>query len=107
MALRRGASNSNARGSSYARRIRKQWLCDTYGDGTGAPCYSCGDWLPYGPRLEADRIIPGALGGTYMRSNIRPACSPCNIRAGNNVQDLLAVSEDPEVIIWMSIRGEL
>lgn len=103
----RGTTNTNTRGSSYDRRRRKQWLCDEYGDGKGAPCFSCGKWLSNGPLLEADRIIPGILGGTYMRSNIRPACGQCNIVWGNLVKDLMAKEVQPEEIIWICIEGEL
>lgn len=102
----RGTTNTNTRGSSYDRRARKEWLAKTFGDGTGAPCFDCGKWLPIGPLLEADRIIPGALGGTYMRSNIRPACGSCNIRWGNLVKDLMAAEVESERIIWICIDGE-
>lgn len=105
--LERGTTNTNSRGSSSDRRARKQWLCDEYGDGKSAPCFSCDKTLPLGPRLEADRIIPGILGGTYRRSNIRPACGECNIVWGNLVKDLIAKGVDPEKIIWICIEGEL
>ena len=32
--------------------------------------------------LTIDRIIPGCLGGTYRRNNIRPVCGPCNSHTG-------------------------
>lgn len=109
----RGTSNTNDRGSSYARRARKRWLAQTYGDGKGAPCYRCGKYLPLGPKLEADRIIPGELGGRYIRSNIRPCCGHCNIITGNKVRDLLRTWVDPddpegrEELIWLCIDGKL
>lgn len=37
-----------------------------------ARCYRCGDLLHMGT-ITVDRIIPGAHGGTYRRTNIRPA----------------------------------
>jgi hypothetical protein len=33
--------------------------------------------------LEADRIIPGSLGGSYQRMNIIPACRGCNAARGD------------------------
>lgn len=103
----RGTSNTNMRGSSYDRRRRKEWLCETFGDGAGAPCYRCGKWLKRGPLLEADKIIPQELGGTYMRSNIRPCCGHCNITTGNKVRDMLRDGVDRETIIWDCIEGRL
>lgn len=85
---RRGTSNTNDRGSAASRRARKAWLLEWYGDGETAPCYSCAVPLEYAT-LEADRIIPGILGGTYARGNIRPACGPCNRRTGNAVRDAI------------------
>lgn len=77
----RGTSNSNARGSSRDRRARKVYLLATYGDGDQCWCYRCGVMLTFGT-LTVDRKIPGALGGTYRRENIRPACGPCNSETG-------------------------
>jgi 5-methylcytosine-specific restriction endonuclease McrA len=56
-----------------------------FGDGISCVCFSCGTVLLYST-LQADRIIPGVLGGTYSRGNIRPSCGPCNRRGGNLVQ---------------------
>lgn len=81
----RGTSNGNSSGSSYSRRRRKAWLLETFGDGYTAPCFFCEievDWHT----LTVDRIIPGARGGTYCRSNIRPACGPCNSIDGNRIR---------------------
>lgn len=109
----RGTTNSNSRGSAEGRRRRKQWMADTYGDGKGAPCYRCDKYLPLGPTLEADRIIPGELGGTYMRSNIRPCCGHCNIITGNKIRDLLrdyvveGDMEQIEELRWLCIEGKL
>lgn len=55
-------------------------------------CYRCGvllaDLADVDPtnkhprRVTVDRIIPGCQGGTYKRTNIRPACALCNERTG-------------------------
>jgi hypothetical protein len=104
----RGASNSNSRGSSTARRERRAWTLETYQANvavvdpeTGevvatARCYRCGELLTdlgVGDSLKMtlDRIFPGVLGGLYgtvrrdkseRRTNIRPACGPCNESTG-------------------------
>jgi 5-methylcytosine-specific restriction endonuclease McrA len=120
----RGTSNGNARGSSAARRVRRQWLVSTYRadvdvvritwtdetqtlyyptnvdmakswvdaepDGEivsevellpACRCYRCGVLLHEGT-VTVDRIIPGVEGGTYRRTNIRPACGDCNSETG-------------------------
>ena len=81
----RGTSNKNSRGSSYDVRARKQWLLDTFGDGTYADCSFCLMVLDFGT-ITSDRIIPGCLGGTYRRDNIRPSCLSCNSIHGNTLQ---------------------
>jgi len=105
MTVTRGTSNTNVRGSSYTRRRRREWLVETYranvdvlpphahgfwlapvpvqpGDGEPAcRCYRCGVLLTV-DTVTVDRIIPGCMGGTYRRSNIRPACGPCNSETG-------------------------
>lgn len=113
---RRGTSNKNVSGSSYARRARKAWMLETfaadvflvhdefsnrrevpvsaldvYGDDAilCCRCYRCGKLLT-AETVEADRIIPGCLGGTYRRNNIRPACGPCNRITGNQAKALKA-----------------
>lgn len=84
MTVSRGTSNSNERGSSYERRARKHYLLLTFeseeGEGT-VYCYRCPtllDWFT----LTVDRIVPGCLGGKYVRTNIRPACARCNTETG-------------------------
>lgn len=98
---RRGTSNSNSRGSSYARRARRAWLILNYASNVPGftRCYRCGVFLynpdnftpetvcdlPFGSEalpLTVDRIIPGCQGGTYRRNNIRPACGSCNSETG-------------------------
>lgn len=44
-------------------------------------CYRCGALLT-ADTLTVDRIVPGCQGGTYKRSNIRPACPRCNSVTG-------------------------
>lgn len=103
----RGTTNGNARGSSYTRARRRQWLIETYRanvdviryypsrfagktlaaqgpPGSGQPacrCYRCGFLLTV-DTVTVDRIIPGCAGGTYRRNNIRPACGTCNSSTG-------------------------
>lgn len=102
---RRGTTNGNARGSVTDRERRRAWLVETYranldvlvvrlGNGQeihldtirgrGEPacrCYRCGRLLTV-QTVTVDRIVPGCRGGTYRRSNIRPACGPCNSATG-------------------------
>lgn len=84
MTTHRGTSNSNSRGGSKDRRIRKQWLLDTFGDGVSAPCsFGCGEHVTF-DTITVDRFpISGIEGGTYKRGNIRPACGPCNSADGS------------------------
>lgn len=44
-------------------------------------CYRCGTLLTV-ETVTVDRIIPGCMGGTYRRDNIRPACLTCNSSTG-------------------------
>ena len=109
----RGTSNGNAAGSSEARRRRKAWLLETYranvdvfsgargstcfwdkdgvlaaplGEGDPAcRCYRCGVLLII-EVMTVDRIVPGCKGGTYRRTNIRPACGPCNSKTGGGTR---------------------
>jgi hypothetical protein len=89
--MTRGTTNRNARGSADARRRRREWLVTTYRadvDAAGEPacrCYRCGVLLTV-DTVSADRIKPGCQGGTYRRSNIRPACVSCNSITGGAVR---------------------
>lgn len=80
----RGTTNANARGSSADRRARKHFLLTKFGNGHTAPCYRCRVALTF-LTITVDRIVPGALGGRYVRSNIRPACGPCNSETGGKL----------------------
>lgn len=104
---RRGTSNGNVSGNSEGRRRRKLYLVMTYRAdvdlptpsssimfpppdvplGGGVPacrCYRCGKLLTV-ETVTVDRIIPGCLGGTYRRNNIRPACAYDNQSTGGKL----------------------
>lgn len=76
------ANYVDRRSSAKARRIRKQWLLDTFGTGLIVNCALCGKWLNFAS-LTVDRIVCAHLGGRYTRDNIRPACKSCNEERGN------------------------
>ncbi|QLF84023.1 HNH endonuclease [Gordonia phage Upyo] len=83
--MTRSTTNRNARGSSTSRRIRREWLVATFGDGTTVVCSTCPEILTV-DTVTADRYpIPGVLGGTYRRGNIRPMCGRCNSSAGGKL----------------------
>lgn len=111
----RGTTNGNARGSAADRRARRAWLMATFAANLPGfvRCYRCGvplfnpDEQPEGflrlrgenpayvlpswrvkraEPLTVDRIIPGCKGGTYRRTNIRPACGLCNSETGGRVR---------------------
>lgn len=46
-------------------------------------CLACGGK----DRISADHIVPLALGGSNLISNIQPLCIPCNSRKGKKVID--------------------
>jgi hypothetical protein len=83
----RGTSNGNVRGNNRDRAARRTWLLNAYGDGKTAPCYRCGKALT-DSTITVDRILPGVLGGRYVRGNIRPACGPCNSETGGALAGL-------------------
>lgn len=102
----RGTTNRNDRGSAAQRRARRAWLVDVFGwrvtlpDGSEVGlvcCYRCevvllehDDPSAPGQGVTADRIVPGALGGRYVRGNLRPACGPCNSETGGHLRVALA-----------------
>ncbi len=82
----RGTSNGNRRGNSRDRARRRQWLLDTFGDGTSVDCSlrlseKCLKVVTF-ETVSADRINPGRDGGGYQRGNIQPACMPCQSLQG-------------------------
>lgn len=85
MGQTRQLQGPDLRGSSYDRRARRAWLLSPSagfgGDGTKVPCWECGA-LVDDDTMIVDRIIPGELGGTYRRDNIRPHCRTCSCRQG-------------------------
>jgi len=104
---RRGTTNGNARGGSDDRRRRREWLVATFradrdvvtieglfhgplvidvergteGARPACRCYRCGALLTV-DTVTVDRIKPGCQGGTYARTNSRPACGTCNSSTG-------------------------
>ncbi len=78
------------RGSNSDRRARKLWLLEKFGDGALTTCYRCAVPLDY-ETVTADRILPGAYGGTYERCNLRPACQPCQTETGNEILGKLRI----------------
>lgn len=98
MVARRGTSNGNVAGSSYARRERRVWLLNEFGiDGVALCAFGCGTLLVFGEedeelpsgwaKVTVDRHpIPGCDGGTYRRGNIRPACLSCNMQHGGRLR---------------------
>jgi len=83
---KRGTTNTNARGSALARRRRKQWLLDNFGDGVTAPCsFECGVLVDF-DTITVDRFpVAGCDGGRYVRGNIRPGCGTCNSADGGRM----------------------
>lgn len=85
MTVTRGTTNKYVSGSSYDRRARKWWLLETFQSDKFGPgwthCYLCFALLCF-ETLTVDRIIPGCMGGTYRRGNIRPCCARCNSVTG-------------------------
>lgn len=94
---KRGASNSNDRGSAQARRKRRLELVEQHGVGGVVLCWLCGvptlaevregDPESLAEVFQQDRVVPGAAGGRYEMSNLRPACGPCNRERGNAHRD--------------------
>jgi hypothetical protein len=89
---RRGTSNGNDRGNNEARKRRKQWLLDWYGDGTTCPCEECGCFLDF-ETVTVDRIVAGCDGGRYENGNIRPLCGPCNSKLGGALASRLKADD--------------
>jgi 5-methylcytosine-specific restriction endonuclease McrA len=80
------ASHQRCQGNNRDRAARKHWMLRNPafgGNGATVPCSYCPRVLDYAS-VTADRIIPGSQGGTYKRSNIRPACLPCNSSRKDN-----------------------
>jgi hypothetical protein len=80
------AGNGGTRPNSHQRRSNKRHMLSPSagfgGNGVTVPCSYCQKDLSF-EAIEADRIIPGAQGGDYKRSNLIPACRVCNSRRGD------------------------
>lgn len=91
---RRGCSNGNDRGNSRDRARRRAALMERDGNDGIATCYRCAvplvqdDPDGYGDGITADRIVPGAHGGTYELSNLRIACGLCNSETGGPIRSI-------------------
>lgn len=103
MVVSRGSSNGNQRGNSYQRARRRQFLVDKFGDGVKVKCVHCGMMLTV-ETVTSDRIIPGALGGTYRRDNIQPSCARDNSSLGGKLGAQLKRSRNlkkGDEVCWM------
>jgi hypothetical protein len=87
----RGTTNGCKRGNATDRRARRAWLVAAFGWPAYALvlCWRChvpllqdDDPDAPGQAVTVDRIVPGVLGGRYVRENIRPACGRCNSETG-------------------------
>lgn len=85
MTVRRGTSNTNARGSSADRQRRRQFLLDEFGDGITCTCSTCPTVLN-ADTVTVDRYpVAGIDCGTYRRDNIRPQCGTCASSQGGKL----------------------
>lgn len=85
----RAMGGPDLRGNNKARKRRKEWLLETFGDGATCECaFECGTALTL-ETVTADRYpLSGKEGGRYIRGNIRPACIACNASDGQRVKEL-------------------
>lgn len=82
--IRPRRTEGDRRGNVTDRKRRKLWLIDTFGDGMLVACRFCWTTVDYAG-LCVDRIVPGHLGGKYVRDNIQPSCSLCQARQGAQI----------------------
>lgn len=73
-------SGQGPRPADWIPRIRALEVPPGLGE-LACRCYRCGVLLTV-ETVTVDRIVPGCQGGTYRRTNIRPACSTCNSSTG-------------------------
>lgn len=80
------ANGDGGRGNFKDRQKRRAWLVTPAagfgGNGVTVPCAAgvsnqC-QLIVDTVTMEVDRIVPGCLGGRYVRTNIRPTCWNCN-----------------------------
>lgn len=78
--------NHNVQPNVYQRRKLKLWMLATFGNGIVVECaFGCGRLLFFS-EITLDRYpIAGIDGGRYVKSNLRPACLPCNTRHGQQL----------------------
>lgn len=82
MTVTRGTTNRNDRGSAKARRARKKRLLARDGDGTTAPCHTCGTPLTFATATVDRAGKPGVKGGRYVDANCKLQCALCASRQG-------------------------
>lgn len=73
-----GRAKGDLRGNNKDRRRRKEWMLETFGDGTTAPCHWCDAPLNYEAMTVDRHPVCGHDGGRYTRGNVVPACAACN-----------------------------
>ena len=73
--MRRRTKKLNAPGHSTAEQIRAR--IEYY----GSKCYLC----RVAPYQHLDHVIPLSRGGSNWPANIRPACSPCNLKKSDRL----------------------
>lgn len=88
------AGKPDRRGNHSDRHRSKLWLLSPEagfgGDGIMVKCvHGCGTTLTLNT-VQRDRIVPGSQGGRYVRSNLQPACRPCNTARSDNTDWSLA-----------------
>lgn len=85
----RGASNSNDRGNSDARRKRKLALLERDGNGEFALCSTCPTIVDYESATVDRYPLAGADGGKYGPpsdlSNVRLQCDRCAAKQGGHM----------------------
>lgn len=77
-------------------------MLEEFGDGETVVCSfeDCDEVLTF-ETVTADRWpISGKEGGRYIRSNIRPACTPCNSADGQRVKELPPLEAGPTGLTW-------
>jgi len=72
-------------------------------------CYRCGKLLDVNS-VSPDKIKPQALGGTYRRENIRPACDGCQSLTGGILgaqrRELRKAAKDVNVVSVTTTEGD-
>lgn len=99
-------AGGDKRGNASDRRARKLWMLSEAagfgGNGVCVPCVFCETSLSYAT-VEADRKD---CGGSYRRSNVQPACRPCNLARSDDA-DLSAAEVAARVAATFARTGRL